>query len=107
MGNIIELPLSDKEDQKVYIEVNENVSENAFTKTGVGEFFTKSDKKFEDIKKTLINFCKPIKEALMSEINPDETTVEFGLKFNVNGNWILASSNVETHLKISMSWKNK
>jgi alpha-D-ribose 1-methylphosphonate 5-triphosphate synthase subunit PhnI len=76
--------------------------------TRVGRVESAINKTHETLEKTL-GRIKPIAEAMLTQFQnisqqPDTMAVEFGVKFGLKGDVIIASSNVDTNYKITLSW---
>ena len=72
-----------------------------------GGVIGKATKKFEEA----LSELEPIANAIINKLGqlvnqPDEVAVEFGLKFNVKGNLIIAAGEGEASLKTTMHWRN-
>ena len=75
-----------------------------------GGFAEKVDATFEQIRPLLIRTCRPIAEAwkeLNKDVRIEETEVEIGLSFEVEGNLYLAKSKAGANLTIKMLLKIK
>jgi hypothetical protein len=59
---------------------------------------------------TALDTIRPIAAAFVGKIRqvaepPDEVTVEFGLNLNLKAGAVLASSQAEAHLQVTLTWK--
>ena len=52
------------------------------------------------------SICDAVREALkeLREINPDEVTVSFGIKFTAQAGAVIAKTSVEGTLAVEMAW---
>ena len=89
------------------IHVEVNVDERTTGVAGKGGVIVdKTQKTFEDA----ISRIRPNAEAVIAGLGgiataPDQTTVEFGVKLSAKAGMILASSEAEANLKVSLTWK--
>ncbi len=69
-----------------------------------------ADKALENAKNTITTMGKTLVQAIRSfdeQITPDEFSLEFGLKFNVEGSAVVAKVGAEATLKITMKYVHK
>ncbi|MBD2072366.1 hypothetical protein H6F86_00260 [Phormidium sp. FACHB-592] len=65
---------------------------------------------FDSIKPTLIGACRPVIETwqeLNKDVEIDQTEVEIGLSFSIEGNVYLAKSKADANLKIKLILRPK
>ncbi|RKZ83715.1 MAG: hypothetical protein DRR19_18725 [Candidatus Parabeggiatoa sp. nov. 1] len=104
---IVEFDLEDDKGS-VLVEVNEPEPLGGAAK--VGRVDNAVNKAHETLEKTL-GRIKPVAEAMLTQLKnisqqPDTMTVEFGAKFGIKGDMMIASSNADTNYKITLSWSN-
>jgi hypothetical protein len=105
MRRLVEFDL-ENDNGTVLVEVNE--PEPVGGATRVGRVEKAVNKAHETLEKTL-GRINPVAEAVLDQLKnlsqqPDTITVEFGVKFGLKGEVMIASSNVETNYKITLSW---
>lgn len=105
MKRIVEFDL-ENDKGTVLVEVNE--PEPVGGATRVGRVENAMNKAHETLEKTL-DRINPVAESMLAQLKnisqpPDTMTVEFGVKFGVKGDVMIASSNADTNYKITLSW---
>lgn len=92
-----------KDGVKVEVEIDENVSRNISCSK-------KIDASIEDIGGVLLKVVKPISKTykeLNKDINISETKVVLGMKFGIEGGFVLAKSTVEAHIQVEMTMRDE
>jgi hypothetical protein len=74
---------------------------------GVSEKIVESGKTFDEVLQGLKPIASAIQKSLVEINNPDEITVEFGVKIGGKTGIILASLETEVNFQISIKWSNK
>lgn len=77
--------------------------------TGVGDVVDHAQDAFERATKTISNVSKSMVQAVRSlqgENRPDEFSLEFGIKFKVDGSVMIASTSGESTLTVKMMYKH-
>lgn len=95
--------------QIVLVEVTAEPSEKGTRTTRVGRSENLHSEAKHSFEKAL-DVIKPLSNTIVNKfkdlvVQPDETTLEFGLKLNFSGSLIVASASSEANFKISMKWK--
>lgn len=95
--------------QIILVEVSPESTGQGTRNTRVGrneDLHSKAKHSFEKA----LDVIKPLSNTIVNKfkdlaVQPDETTLEFGLKLNFSGSLIVASASSEANFKISMKWK--
>jgi Trypsin-co-occurring domain 1 len=77
--------------------------------TGVGDVVEHAQDAFERATKTISNVSKSMVQAVRSlqgENRPNEFSLEFGIKFKVDGSVMIASTSGEATLTVKMMYKH-
>jgi hypothetical protein len=95
--------------QIVLVEVSTEFPEKGTRTTRVGRSEDLHSQAKHSFEKAL-DVIKPLSDTIAKKIKelalqPDETTLEFGLKLNFSGSIVVASASSEANFKISMKWK--
>lgn len=83
--------------------------EVALTDEGTGLAGKRLIEKAQVTFEAAIDKIRPIASSLvkrLSDLSPDQITVEFGVKFSAKAGVILAATDTEANLKVSLTWKN-
>ena len=111
MKHLIAFPISSSEGQEpgelVILEVDE-VSPPSGTErvARYDEILYQAKMSFE----TAVDHIKPVAEILLkklTEISPNELTVEFGIKANAETGAIISSVSAEANFKVVLKWVNR
>lgn len=99
------------ENTSVYIEAL-NVETSSSGRTSPAGSTTKLIEKGKHTFESVIRVIKPISEHTLSQIKqlvepPNTLSIEYGIKFSVNGNAIIAAASGEATFKIIIEWKDK
>jgi len=93
-------------DGSIVVEVDEG--DPGYERAAVrgGPLIEETGKRFDSALDTI----RPIATAFVAKIRqvsepPDEVTLEFGLNLNLKAGAVLASSQAEAHLQVTLTWK--
>jgi hypothetical protein len=92
--------------QEVLIETEQDYGSEY---TGVGEVVGRAQDAFERATTTISNVSKSMVSTIRSlkgENRPNEFSLEFGIKFKIDGSVVLASSSGEATLTVKMLYKH-
>lgn len=84
-----------------------DTSSTTVTRGGISEKIVESSKTFDEVLQGLKPIASAIQKSLVEINNPDEITVEFGVKIGGKTGIILASLETEVNFQISIKWSNK
>lgn len=104
MKKLVEYKLDDG--STVWIEVDEQHSDGMTRASRFGDAVDNAQYLFEDS----LSKLKPITKALvstMTDMGPDEATVEFGVKLSTTAGIVIASANSEVNFTFKLTWKRK
>jgi Trypsin-co-occurring domain 1 len=104
MKKLVEYKLADG--NTVWVEIDEPQPAGIKAVSKTGEATEKAKELFEEA----LGKIKPATAALvavMSDLGPDEATVEFGVKFSTKAGIVFASADTEANFVIKLTWKGK
>ncbi len=96
------------DDQTIYLEVDQRFGSEETS--AIGKTIDVAQDAFEHARTTIITVAKSMVGAvrqLDQSMAPDEFELEFAIKFNAEGQAILAKATAEASLKIVMTYKHK
>lgn len=97
------------DDTPIFIEVEE-AQVRGSERTSARDVGARVQDAFERAKQTIVHISSSMVQtiqALGQATIPDEFTIEFGIKFKVDGTVFIASSSTEAALKVKMVYRNK
>jgi hypothetical protein len=103
MKHVIEFQL---EGGPVLVEVDDTSAAGGMGPVGIGDgIVRKTQAKLEEA----LDGVKPFAEAVIARLEtlsrrPDEISVEFGFKIGANGSLVIASTAVEGHCHVTLTW---
>jgi hypothetical protein len=103
LKRLIEFPLQDN--GSVIIEVDDEQSDRIVRGANPSEVAEKAKQTFEDA----LDKIKPAAQAIITKLRglhdePDEVSVEFGIKLSAEAGAFIASAGVEANYKVSLKW---
>jgi hypothetical protein len=104
MKKIIEYQLEDG--STVWVEVDEPEQKGTRPVSKAGDVAEKATVLFEEA----LDKIKPATKALVAilkDLGPDETTVEFGVKFSAKAGIMFASTDTEANFVFKLTWKSQ
>jgi hypothetical protein len=105
MSNLIPVII---DDQTIYVEVERTYGSEETT--SLDEVRHKVEDAFEHAKTTITSVAKSMAGSIRSldqALAPHEFVIEFAIKFNAEGQAILAKAGAEASLKITLNYKHK
>lgn len=106
MKRLIEFPL--QEGGAIMVEVDSSPAPTGKTVRGVtpAEVVEKARQSFE----TSLERIKPVAAAIIAKLRelsdqPEQVSVEFGIKLSAEAGVVLASTGVEANFKVTLMWK--
>ncbi len=110
MRGLVAFDLDDNNDDDAAVVVELNEEDPGFERAarGDGELLERAGRSFD----TALDVIRPVAAAVVGKIDrlaqpPHEVTVEFGLRLNVSAGAVIASSQGEAHLQVTMTWTSK
>ena len=98
------------EGKPIQIEVAGNYgSQDTSTRSGTNAI-ERAQNAFENAKESIFAICQSVVQTIDKvddAITPDEFTLEFGIKFKVDGSVLLAAVSSEATLTVKMVYKHK
>jgi hypothetical protein len=108
MKHLIEFPLQDG--GTIVVEVDEPMTEGGVVKAArsPGEVAEKAKETFEDA----LDKIKPAAQSIVTKLRdlhdqPDEISVEFGIKLSAAAGAFIASAGIEANYKVTLKWTKK
>ena len=103
MKHLVEFPLEGS--GSVLVEVDDTQAGRVARGTRPGEVAEKANQTFE----AALDKIKPAAQAIITQLRglndePDEVSVEFGIKLSAEAGAFIASAGVEANYKVSLKW---
>lgn len=102
MKKLVEYQLSDG--NSVCIEIEEPMPQGVAPVSRASDAIENAQELLDDTLARIKPFAKAI-VATLSDLGPDETTVEFGVKFSKKASIVIASADAEANLQLKLTWK--
>jgi len=94
----------------IFIEVEETESLEGPEEISAKDVVARVQEAFERAKQTIVHISSGMAQAIRAlehAAAPDEFTLEFGVKFKVDGTVLVASTGTEATLQVKMLYRNK
>lgn len=103
---VIQIPLHSGSNASILIETNESEQLYGSTEVSLGDSIIE---RVETSFDKALGIIVPASEMILSQIkklseSPSSVSVEYGIKFNIKGDAIIASSEAEANYKVTLSW---